>query len=187
MRALLKHGLVHDRLLACDASATRVSRLADLADRVRATVDDVERLRTIEPGSVDFFISSQVIEHVDDERMLNAIANVTRPGSIVYLSTVQKHRYAWYFHRSKAGWALDPTHLREYVRDAELLDKVDFRKFKLRENVKTPLAYSLSDLLFRAIGSDRKIYSRSALSNRLRALKLHVPGYSIWELVLERL
>ena len=138
-------------------------------------------------GSIDLFVSSQVIEHVDDARMIRAIERVTRPGSMVYLSTVFKRWYAWYFYRSPAGWALDPTHLREYRSDAELLDKFPSRTFRLKKSLKTPVAYAIGDAVLRATGTGPDVYLRSELWRALRRVRVPVVGYKIWEVVLERL
>ena len=186
VRALVKSGRVHGRLLACDASAVRLAKLADMGEPVSTFVDDVEELRHVATGSVDFVISSQVIEHVDDVRTLDALARVTEKGGIVYLSTVQKSWYGWYYHRSEAGWVLDPTHLREYRSDAELLTHVDSTKFVVRENVKSPVAYPVADFLLHRMHGVPFLRGRERLLQRLRKLRVRIPGYSVWELVLER-
>ena len=67
-------------------------------------------------GSFDLVISSHVIEHVPDDRDYACqLARLTRPGGHVYLETPVRLRGGWYFRRNeKAGWVLDPTHVREY-------------------------------------------------------------------------
>jgi len=189
VRALIKRSYVGERVLACDASSTRVAHLARERAPIHAFVDDVEELKNVKSGSVDFFISSQVIEHVDDVRMLNAVARVTYPGSLIYLSTIQKRWYGWYFYRSKAGWALDPTHLREYRSDEELFDRIDPKKFVVIENQKTPLLFPIADFILRCMreqNHDPFIYRRNALLKTLRKIAFPVIGYSMWELILER-
>ena len=185
VRALVKSGHVAGRLLACDGSAVRLARLADIGEPVTTFVDDVEELRNVETGAVDFVISSQVIEHVDDARMLKTLARVTEKGGIVYLSTVQKSWYAWYFHRSEGGWALDPTHRREYRSDDELLALVDADDFVVRENVKSPVRYPAPDFLLRRMGRVPFVRTLTWLQ-RMRKVRVRIPGYFVWELVLER-
>ncbi|AKV03099.1 hypothetical protein AKJ09_09762 [Labilithrix luteola] len=85
VRALVRRKLVSERVLACDASSVRIARLDKPGTAVTAFVDDVEKLENVDTSSIDFFVSSQVIEHVDDERMLHTVARVTRPGGLVYL------------------------------------------------------------------------------------------------------
>jgi 2-polyprenyl-3-methyl-5-hydroxy-6-metoxy-1,4-benzoquinol methylase len=153
---------------------------------VSTFVDDVEELSNVATGSVDFVISSQVIEHVDDARTLTALARVTAKGGIVYLSTVQKAWYGWYFHRSEAGWVLDPTHRREYRSDDELLRHVDATKFAVRDNVKSPVAYPIADFLLHRMNRTPLLRGRGQWLSRMRNVRVRIPGYAVWELVLER-
>lgn len=186
-RALASGGHLRDRrLLACDASASRVERLRGVSG-VEAFVDDVQELKHVADGSIDLFVSSQVIEHVDDGRMAHAIERVTHRGSKVYVSTVFRRWYGWYFYRSPAGWALDPTHLREYRSDDELLAKFSRRAFRLVTSSKTPIAYPIGDAVLRTLRAGPDVYQRSAVWRTLRAVRVPIVGYSSWELVFDRI
>ena len=67
-------------------------------------------------ASFDCILSSQVLEHVDNEKMFLAeISRLLKPKGIFEIDTVFKKEWAWYFYKSPMGWALDPTHLREYT------------------------------------------------------------------------
>jgi ubiquinone/menaquinone biosynthesis C-methylase UbiE len=78
----------------------------------------------LETGSIDFALASQVIEHVpDDSRMLEEIDRVLADGGGFQIDTVYKRKWARYIYRSPAGWALDPTHLREYTDVGQLIAK----------------------------------------------------------------
>ena len=57
-----------------------------------------------------------------------------RAGSL-YLTTVFKGWYAWYFYRCEGRWTVDPTHLREYRSDAELLPRVASQGLRPRQRV----------------------------------------------------
>ncbi|AKV03100.1 hypothetical protein AKJ09_09763 [Labilithrix luteola] len=100
---------------------------------------------------------------------------------------MQKRWYGWYYHRNEAGWVLDPTHLREYRSDGELLRHVNPDQFLVRENVKSPIAYPVADFLLRRLRHDAYAYRKHTWLRALRAAKVRLPGYAIWELVLERL
>lgn len=186
VHALSTSGLLEGRdFRACDLSKERVRRVHE-ATGVESFVDDVETLEHVDDGSVDVFLSSMVIEHVDDGKMANAIARVTRPGSRVYLSTVFKRWYGVYFHRAPCGWALDPTHLREYTSDAELLSKFDRAQFRLVRSDKSKLAYAVVDPILRLVGATSAAASEAPLLKRLRDVRVPVPGYFTWELLFER-
>lgn len=186
VHALVRSGAVDGRrLLACDLSEERVKRVR-AATGAESFVDDIERLDHVADASIDFYISSMVIEHVDDGRMANAIARVTRPGARIYLSTVFRRWYGWYFHRAPCGWALDPTHRREYEDDAELLVKFPERQFRLLRSVKSRLAYPLIDPMLRLIGAKSDFAINRRVFQRLRDMRLPIVGYRTWELLLER-
>jgi len=84
----------------------------------------------LEANTFDCVLSSQVLEHVEDERsFLSEIYRVLKPKGVFEVDTVFKKKWAWYFYRSPAGWVLDPTHLREYT-ETKILEEL-FGKAKL--------------------------------------------------------
>jgi ubiquinone/menaquinone biosynthesis C-methylase UbiE len=121
---LKKFGYLKNRkAYAVDLSQKRIDIIRSNFPEVIAAVDDAEALRTIEDNTIDFFLSTQVIEHVDQEKMLQSIDRVTKSGSTIYLATVLKKWYGWYFYRNNGRWVIDPTHLREYQRAGECFSR----------------------------------------------------------------
>lgn len=102
--------------LGVDLSETRISKAkAKGVKNADFKVGNAEEL-PVEDSSVDYVVTSQVIEHVpDDTKMLLEIERVLRSGGEFQIDTVYKKKWAFYFYRSSAGWALDPTHVREYT------------------------------------------------------------------------
>lgn len=99
-----------------DLSETRInkakSRRIPSANFVVSTGESIP----LEPESFDCILCSQVLEHVESEdALLSEILRLLKPGGIYQVDTVFKKKWAWYFYRSPMGWALDPTHLREYT------------------------------------------------------------------------
>jgi len=103
-------------LIGVDLSLIRIRKAADKnIDRSWFQVGDAQKL-PMRDSSVDFAITSQVIEHVPDEtRMLRELHRVLVSGARFQVDTVYKKSWARYFYRAPVGWALDPTHLREYT------------------------------------------------------------------------
>ena len=101
-------------------------------------------------------MSTQVIEHIDDIKMFVAIKRTVRTNGIIYISTVFKKWYGWYFYRCNDNWVLDPSHLREYTTDEEFLSLFD-DEFLLLENKKTLLWFLLFDFILKRI--DKKSLS----------------------------
>ena len=187
LHALHVHGYLDKcRVLAVDLSPSRLGLVQAIRPGIVASVDNAEELATIPDRCVDVFLSTQVIEHVDDDRMVQTIRRVTKPNALVYLSTVFRKWYGWYFYRHNGRWVLDPTHRREYMRDEELLGKFDAASFDLVENVKRPMRFPVVDLFAQVV----KVANRRALDNPclrlLRRVAIRVPGYYHWELVFRR-
>jgi SAM-dependent methyltransferase len=171
-----------------DLSDVRVARAREKGPFAVAQ-DSAESLLTQADGSVDLLVSSQVIEHVDDAKMAAAMARVLRPGAHAYVSTVFKRPWARYFYRSPGGWALDPTHLREYEDKAALFGLFERNGLRLVDDALTPLAYPLVDpLLKRASALLQRLLGPGAVRSltRARAVRVPIPGYFTWEMVLQR-
>src|SRR5205085_8028788 len=63
-------GLVGETVYAVDISAKRVSLCERLSAKVRGIVSDVADVTALPDESVDAVVSSQVIEHLPDDRLL---------------------------------------------------------------------------------------------------------------------
>ena len=111
-------GVLHDGVLlyGMDLSETRIQKAkGKLIPDTSFCVGNIETI----PFEADFFSAvtcSQVIEHVpNDGEALQEIARVLKNGGFFQIDTVYKKKWAKYFYKSPCGWALDPTHLREYT------------------------------------------------------------------------
>ena len=125
--ALEKNGYFKGKTVyAIDLSEKKIDSTKTINDAFVCTVADASNTR-LEDGSIDFLISDQVIEHVpDDTDMIREIHRIMARNGTVYLGTVFKKKYAWYFYRCNGRWTIDPTHVREYTQDEQLLD--EFKK-----------------------------------------------------------
>lgn len=172
---------------ALDLSKSRVALVKKLHPNIHTYVDSAEEMSTIKSNSVDFFISTQVIEHVDDKKMPDSIYRVTKKNGIVYISTVFKKWYGWYFYRNLGKWVLDPTHLREYGKDRELLKHFSSKKFKLLENKKTLQWFPLVHFFLKRINIKKRKLADNVIASTLSKIKIPIFGYYNWELVFKKL
>jgi 2-polyprenyl-3-methyl-5-hydroxy-6-metoxy-1,4-benzoquinol methylase len=186
--ALFINGFLKERkVIAIDLSKNRIKLLnsyfSKKCNNIIASVDNVEDLVTVPNESVDLLISNQVIEHVNDKKFLNTIYRVMKKDGIVYLTTIQKKKFAWYFYRNGKNWVLDPTHLKEYESDTELLSILNERDFEILENRKELIKFSLIDFIIKNLGiENRELLVNSKLAY-LRKLKIPIFGYYNWTLV----
>lgn len=175
-------------VFAIDLSPKRVKRTQSISTEFSCYVDDACELRNIPSNSIDFLVSSQVIEHVpDDDAMIRQIARVLSEGGIVYISTVFKTPNAWYFYKQNGQSVIDPTHLREYVNDNELTSLLDSHDLSIIETIKSPIVKPIIGFhLLSRIGAARDAFIRSALLRSLHRIRVPLPGYYIWEIVARK-
>jgi len=182
--ALDKKGyLAGKHVYAIDLSPTRVERVKRLGLGIECFAGDACDISSIENGSIDLLITTQVIEHVqDDARMVQEIGRVLREGGVYYLNTVFKKWYGWYYHRCNGKWAIEPSHLREYTRGSQLLDILEANQLEVLESKKIPAWYSILDFILHRVGATGWVYDNKLLA-LLRKVKVPIPGYYAWEIV----
>lgn len=180
------------KIFAIDLSKNRIDLVRKIDDRINAFVDSAETLIKVKDSSTDFVMTKHVIEHVDDKKMINALYRVTRENGTIYIATIFKKWWGWYYYRKNGKWVMDVTHLREYVKDQELLDLIDKRKFKILEIKKTQLSFPIVDFFIRRffmnnLITNREFFAKNKLFNLMRKITLPVPGYYNWEIILRKL
>jgi SAM-dependent methyltransferase len=168
-----------------DLSQRQIDSFRERMPHVEVAVDDAESLHTVPDHTVDFLVSTQVIEHVDDALMLAAVRRVLAPGGIAYISTVFKRPWARFVWRNREGaWSLDPTHLREYTDEGQLLRLLDPDGPLLIDSRKAPVSYPALDFAIRRLRLDPQRVFALPAGRVARGLRIRVPGYFIWSLVL---
>lgn len=170
---------------AIDLSKNRIALVKKIDRNIHASVDNAESLETIKRKHIDFFISEQVIEHVNDKKMVAAIERVLKKNAICYITTVFKKSFGWYFYRNNGKWVIDPTHVREYTEDKQLLAL--FKKnFQILETQKTLHWFPLSDYVVKRIRIANRKFYESNFFRIIRKIKVPIPGYYNWEIVLKK-
>ena len=187
--ALFRKGYLEPgkEVIAVDASSERINNVKNINNNIRCIVSDVCNLDMLSEQSLDLAISSQVIEHVDSERdFIKEVSRIVNKGGLFYLSTVFKKWYGWYFYRCNGYWRLDPTHLREYTNKKQLLDLLKEYNFQVLKDKLSLQWFAISDFIFKRIGLGRSIYN-NRLTKYIRKIKVPIPGYYNWELVLKKI
>jgi len=177
-------------VIAVDISRERINNVSRIDTKIKCFQADVCNLKMINDESMDFVVSSQVIEHIPDQgKFISEAHRILRKNGIFYLSTVFKKWYAWYFYRSNGRWVLDPTHVREYQDTCELLGIVRRRGFEVLQDKKTLQWFPVTDFFLKRI-CPKNDDARRAYKNRLlsaaRKFKVPVPGYYNWEMLLKK-
>ena len=172
-------------IYAVDLSQTRIDLVQKIDESFHCMQDDACHTG-LNDGSVDLLVTTQVIEHVDDDQdLVKEIDRVLSRSGTVYLSTIFKKWYGWYFYRCNGRWTIDPTHLREYNHDDQLLTLFTEHGFEIVTNEKTLDGRALVDTVLRRLRVGRGAYNNRFLRT-MRKIKLPIPGYYIWEIVCTR-
>ena len=177
--------LRNKKVFAVDISEERIKRVNKIDDTFICFVSDACNLtEIIDRESIDIVIASQVIEHVINPQIfINEIEKVLKRDGYLYLTTVYKKKYGWYFYRNNNKWVLDPTHLREYTSEEELLDILKKYNFKIHENKKSIFNFPIIDFILKRILKEGFDHNMKIL-NFLRKIRIPILGYYNWELVL---
>ncbi len=188
--ALEERGLLGEVAYAVDLSAERVARAEQVSPKIRGIVADATHVEELSDGAVDGVLVSQVIEHLEDDRALAPeIARLLKPGGWWYVGTVVRGSRAWWIYRVDGKWLVDPTHVREYRSEAELLAALAHPELRVGRVRTTPLRFPIVDLALRAAAAARMV-ARDSLSAayvrrpRLldaRRVRIRVPGYRLLE------
>lgn len=188
--ALKKRNLLKSKtVFAIDISKERVAKTRKIDKNFHCFVADACDLGgVIKKNSLDLVISSQVIEHVKDpERLIYQVKEILKSDGYFYLSTAFKKRYGWFFYKNDKGkWVIDPTHLREYQYDDELIPLLEKAGFRIIHNQKILWKFPLTDFFLKRLGFKSDIYERNKALRMLRLIKTPILGYYYWELVFRK-
>ncbi|HEX9380550.1 MAG TPA: class I SAM-dependent methyltransferase [Gaiellaceae bacterium] len=170
-------GLVGETIYAVDISAEHVALCERLSPKVKGIVSDVAHVEALPDASADAVVSSQVIEHLPDDRALAPeIARLLRPGGWFYVSSVIRGPRAFWLYKGKPPaperWQLDPTHMREYESEGQFRSVLAHPDLELDVVRSAQLKAPLTDLVFRLAA-----LARLVKRERLPELYLHAPKW----------
>jgi SAM-dependent methyltransferase len=170
-------GLVGETIYAVDISAEHVALCERLSPKVKGIVSDVAHVQELPDASVDAVVSSQVIEHLPDDRVLAPeIARLLRPGGWFYVSSVIRGPRAFWLYKGKPPaperWQLDPTHMREYESEQHFRSVLAHPVLEFDVVRSAQLKAPLTDLVFR-IAAVARVVRREQLPE----LYVRLPGW----------
>ena len=173
---------------AVDLAPARLRRVAARFPWIETVASPAEAVPQIGDGTLDFVISTMVLEHVPNESaFLAEIERILHPGGKAYVTTVFKKRWAWYLRKRNGESVLDTSHLREYTNVQTVRELLAAAGFQVLALERRPLWFPLLDpLLFRLGHRFSALSDRQSLLRVLRAPKVPIPGYYALELILGR-
>jgi SAM-dependent methyltransferase len=185
-------GLVGETIYAVDISAAHVALCERLSPKAKGIVSDVAHVDELADESVDAVVSSQVIEHLPDDRVLAPeIARILKPRGWFYVSSVIRGPRAFWLYKGKPPaperWQLDPTHMREYESEEQFRAALTHSALDFEVVRSSQLKAPLTDLVFRISAAARlikreqlpELYLRlpAWVTRARRATGVPIPGY----------
>jgi SAM-dependent methyltransferase len=185
-------GLVGETIYAVDISAKHVALCERLSPKVHGIVSDVAHVEELPDESVDAVVSSQVIEHLPDDRVLAPeVARLLRPGGWFYVASVIRGPRAFWFYRGKPPaperWQLDPTHMREYGSEEDFRAALAHPALEFDVVRSSQLKFPLTDFAVRVVSRAGVISAEDLpevyvngprwLARARRAIGVPIPGY----------
>lgn len=186
--ALNKRGLLKNKkVYAVDLSQKRIDLAKRINEHFICMVADACKVDDIEDNGIDLLFSSMLIEHVEnDEAMVKEIHRLLKSGGTAFISTVFKKWYGWYFYRCNGKWVIDPTHLREYTNDSQLLDLFRRHGFEILEQKKILIRRPIVDFILKRLHVDKNTFIKYPFLERLRVLSIPILGYYDWEIICRK-
>lgn len=196
------------KIVAVEISEERCERLKGCTD-IKVYCSDVTGIPELEDNTFDYIINTQVIEHVDETKLLTEIKRILKNGGILYIASLVNEkgddknymlkygwRYGWRFYKKAPGkWVVDPTHLREYESKEQFVEVIKKAGFEVLEARLTPLRLSFLEFVMRRIVvplfKPKNINSfflrHRYLDIMRRSIKLQPPGYYLVEAVAKKI
>jgi len=191
-------------IVAVDLSEDRCDRLRQCTD-VTVICSDVTTIPQLENSKFDFIMSTQVIEHVDEDKFLHEIERLLNDNGKLYIASLVSEygsdknymlkygwRYGWRFYRKSDGRCLvDPTHLREYESKEHFVKVIEKAGFQVIESRLSPLKLSALEFLMRRVivpilkpkDPNGFFMKNKALDYLRKNIKLQPPGYYLVEAI----
>jgi ubiquinone/menaquinone biosynthesis C-methylase UbiE len=184
---LHQKGFISDAcpVYAVDLDNARLERIITRFPWITTIIGSVESIPNIPNHSVDFVISTMVMEHVfNEEKYLSEVRRILKPTAKAYITTVFKRKWALFYRRRDGEFVLDKSHVREYT------DLIAFKKLITDSGLKI-LDLNLVQLKIQILKPIFRIWKRGkrSINPGLRLLlmpKLPIPGYYELEFVVKR-
>ena len=180
-------------LIAVDFSHEALRQLKMMVPSAKIVIEDITTTSFAE-ASCDFCLSSMVIEHVDDIKLIKEVHRILMSKGYFLVTTVLRAEWAWYFYKNKDGMTvLEPTHLREYDSLEKFIGMLKEGGFDILK-VKTPrIKYPLIDPIFQTIFRVLKnnfcgYFPTTRPMEFVRKIsKVPIPGYHAIEIIAQKI
>jgi len=140
--------------------------------------------------SIDFALSTMVIEHVDDNKFISEVHRVLKPRGYFLVTSVLKSSNAWYFYKNESGeTVLEPTHLREYKSSLEFESLIKMHGFSIIKSKTPRIRFPLLDPFIKTlvkIFNFKNLMTYKPIETIRLATQIPIPGYYAIEVLAQK-
>jgi len=180
------------RIVGIDLSELRIKRMKNNLG-YEGYVEDLTHIINLKQQSFDLIINAQVIEHIpEQDNALIELHKLLKKDGLLFISSIIKKHYAWYFYRNNNKWVLDRTHVREYGSINEFTSLLKMNKFKVIQVKTSQIWFSPMNFIIRKYLSIKNydkpthFYKNHLLLNLLKDIKIPIIGYKTIEVIAKK-
>jgi len=172
---------------AVDLEIDRLRRTQQRFPWITTVVSSADAIPDIKSESLDWVISTMVMEHVLDEvKYLKEISRLLKPQGKAYITTVYKRKWAWYFRKRNGESVLDRSHLREYTDFNHFCSLISEQAgFNILNLELKSLWFPVIDPLLFRLGSNLRL--NNWILDMLRFVKIPILGYYELHVILSKI
>jgi ubiquinone/menaquinone biosynthesis C-methylase UbiE len=171
---------------AIDLDENRLKRIVSRFPWIQTYTGSAENIPELKDESVNFIISTMVMEHVFDEtKYLAEMHRILKARGKAFITTVFKKKWAVFYRRRKGEFVLDTSHVREYTDLEQFKKLVENSRFKILELTLSPIKIPLFKPIFRIW--KRKERSVDPIIKAMLIPQISVPGYYEIAMVVQKL
>lgn len=179
-------------LIAVDFSHEALPYLKAMVPEAKIVINNITET-SFKDERIDFCFSTMTIEHVDDNKFIQEVYRIMKPGGYFFVTTVLKKKWAYFFYKNKDGiMVLEPSHLREYGSLKEFVEKLTTYGFKVLKldtpRIKFPLIDPLLKSIFKIIKSEllNSLFSTKPIEYLRKITRFPIPGYYAIEVIVQK-
>ncbi|KMP10860.1 hypothetical protein UR09_04995 [Candidatus Nitromaritima sp. SCGC AAA799-A02] len=176
-------------LIGVEQSDHAIAQSLELIPRMRPLKENILNT-SLKDESVDFAMSTMVIEHIEENPFLSEVYRVLKPQGFFLVTSVIKKPNAWYFYKNASGESvLEPSHLREYKSLEQFENLIKGIGFSIIRSKTPRICFPLLDpflkLLIRAFKLNN-LMTRQPIEALRLATRAPIPGYFAVETLAQK-